>query len=253
MSRLASAAATALTVGGMPTPITDEREHRRLATQGQCPDCEAPEQMRAMPYLDDHEDDGVLRLLTPEGEQAGHVDALYRPDDPASAAAMIERLWPREGCDFIDAVDLASGPWLRGCAWMCDEKHVHVSATSYWSYQRMDYELEMLWPPIWRGMSSSQTASWRAPDQEPSLCHRPADWPPNPAHVALRALIETAEDRWWDTPTPLLDHASPRELAGTPAGRKRVITLVRSGRTPAEVGVVAAFDPDRIARRVHSS
>lgn len=69
----------------MPTPITDEREHRRLATQGRCPDCEAPEQMRAMlamPYLDEREDNGVLRLLTPEGELAGLVDALYRPDNP---------------------------------------------------------------------------------------------------------------------------------------------------------------------------
>jgi len=54
-------------------------------------------------------------------------------------------------------------------------------------------------------------------------------------------------------PTPLLDHASPRELAAHTAGRERVMTLVRSGRIPAEVGVVAAFDPERIARRLDES
>lgn len=133
---------------------------------------------------------------------------------------------------------------------MCDESHVHVPATSYWSFHRMDYELQMLWPPIWRGMSSSQAPSWRALDQEPSFCPRPAEWPANPAHAALRALIEAAEDRWWDSPTPLLDHASPRELAVTNAGREQVMTLVRSGRIPGEIGVVAAFDLERIARRM---
>lgn len=234
-------------------PITDEYEHRRLAVEGKCPDCASPDEMRAelaKPYLYEP-DDGLVHLLTPEGELAGDVSARYRVDDLAATAQALHGLWPADGPDHVDVLDTSDGPWVRGCVWICADGELHLSATSYTSYQRMNYELEMLWPPVWGGMSASDFPKWATLGRS-VLCERPADWPVNPAHRALRELIAATEQRWLVTPTPLFDGRAPCEVARSPGGLDRVLDLMQGSDIPAEVGALAAFDFERLERALRA-
>ena len=230
-------------------PITDVRGHRRLQAADACPDCTPIAEMRrylSTPYLGDEEDDRDLpRVLTPEGERASLVTALYRTDDPEAAAAALRDLWPLRGPDHVMSVPTEAGEWVQANLWRVDDT-IHLEATSYRAYQRADFELEILWPPVWRGMqcSSGLMQPWLSFDSS----ERPASWPGSPARVALEERIKETERQWVQRPTPLLGGRTPREVAVTPAGRSQVrCALVEAQRKiPAEVGDVGAFDVDRV-------
>lgn len=238
--------------------LRNGRAHRRAVIDGDCPECASHEVMVAAlepvrPLVDrGWPPEAAPPVLTAEGELAVLVSGMFRVEDPVVTDAALRDLFAGDGPDHLDIVDTPAGPWLRGCLWWEDGEdsrasHLAFEATSQERFQWMDYRLERLWPPVFRGMHGSAWLSDAELDREP-LLGRPAAWGLPPTRAALRRRIIATEREWCATPSPLLDGAVPAELGATAAGLDRIaVMLAEAVRRPAaEVGGVASFNPARV-------
>lgn len=203
----------------------------------------------------------IRRLFTPEREEACVVEGRFGVDDLAPVEQWAAARYQRRGEGWVEVVDTELGPWTRAAVWLIDARHpsVCLEAVSREAYARISDAL------------SEEVAGLKRRDRRQRAFGFPDDsfgWTyrneslhsqkmrrtrPTPGpEEQLDVLIQHEEQRWLDTPNPVLEGRTPRDAARDPdwvASVYELLTWIErchySG--PDErIGLTACFDPNRL-------
>lgn len=165
------------------------RLHRLAVLNDACPECAHPpgsptlrEFLRGLAQprpVARGEAPTLGSLLTPEGELASFVHGTPEVEDRDAFTRWASTHFERNGEVFAHVMVVDGSPWARAMLWFDGDDRLHLEAPSLDRYFHLEFTLERLWPPVFRG-----SRILAALDDRLDAPFRP-HWPAPPAEASV--------------------------------------------------------------------